>query len=128
MDKEQRSFMMRDFAGLVEDYVPNKGLADTRGGEILRAVQEILEDYYFLMRRVGAPYGCNKNPCDVAYAMLKNNYGFGVPTVWWSMSDEEYLKALDNLVRWALDKVSDPEYFNCENDLEMGSEYRNYFE
>lgn len=98
---------------LFEQFVPDSGMADTLGGEIVRAIERLLWRNWNDGDHVGIGYG--NETCNGSYRFLCNHID-NFPDLYCIYSDKDYDKALSdaaNLVAEHLKKY--PSYFSIPN-------------
>lgn len=106
----------KSFETLRNKYVPDSGMADTRGGEILRAYDRLMYRYYNDGDMVGVDYG--NETCNGSYRYLYRTLRDKCPDLAGAayQSEEEYLEALLKLAE-NVKKIFDenPELFETPN-------------
>ena len=110
---------------MFEKYVPMRGPAETKGGEIVRAINRLGYRWWNDGDKLGVDYG--NETCNFAGRFLMkvcpHNIGDAVADVWGCRSDEVYDKKLSRLEGLVVEFLEEfPELFGVKND----DDYLNY--
>jgi hypothetical protein len=103
------------FNDLRDKYVPGMGAAETRAGEIIRAMDRLIYRFFNDGDMVGKGYG--NETCNSSYRYLRRRLGPGCPELQAAWSEDEYVDMLASLC----DQVKElfetsPELFTWENN------------
>ena len=116
-------------ASLHDEFVPDSGIADTVGGEVVRAINRIMYRWYNDGDQIGWDYGIETVNSSYQYLIEKNiivdNFDESAFTGDYAYDKDEYDSFLRKLMKQVIDTLHNrPELFDEKNEDDSRDDYR----